>query len=398
MINFALLAGEELAGRYIGHILTLAKLHQVSPEKARLIVLVEPARLPRDEISKLVTELGKKIKRVTFLAISKKRTTLPIKAHYFKRPFTAERLISFVEELFSCHLPLSTEERTQPFIGEDPKIAKIRDFIPTLAEVTSPILLWGAKGVGKELLARHIHGYHGGKFIKFSPQALPEEMIEPILFGFTGNALPKVKRKKDGLFKKAANGILYIENLDFLPLSAQQKLLGFIEAGMFYPLGAKEPVKTSTKLIVSLSKAPEQVFKEQKILREIFFRLMEFAIYLPPLRERLIDLPLLAQHFLEHYAWIYRKEVPELSENFFKHLLLHPWTKNIAELEEVIKETIIWGEEKVLAEHFKKKPKIKFKIKNIEKILEKLFEKEKSVKEQIESSRKDQASRRTGSR
>ncbi len=398
MIYFCVISGEEPLGRYIYHLLSLAKGFPTSQDRAQLLILAEPAKIKPEDLARLPQEIPK---RTHILAISRKRKNLPfqwVKVSYFKRPFTPARLYSFVEEIFNRKFPLTSEEREQPFLGEDERIVNIRKSIPILARLPEPILLEGPKGVGKELLARHIHGYRRGRFIKFAAAALPPEMIEPLLFGFKPGVIKNIKKSKEGAFAKAEDGILYLENLEDLPLSAQQRLLLFLENGYFYPLGATEPVYSKVKLIISLATPPEKLLKEGKLLPEIFFKLAEFAIRLPPLKERFIDLPLLAQYFLENYAWIYRKEAISLSLKLLERFLLYPWSRNIAELEEIIKDVVIWGEEKVLETRFAKVPKVRLKFKDIEDLLQRLTTESKELMAQIESSRKDQASRHTGSR
>ncbi len=398
MISFCVVAGEEPLGRYVAHLLDLAKCSPTSLDRAQLLILVEPAKIEPKELARIPEEIPK---RTYVLAISRKRKHLPfegVRISYFKRPFTPSRLYTFIEKLFERKFPLTTEEREYPFLGEDEKIVHIRDSIPVLAHLPEPILLLGPKGVGKELLARHFHARRGGKFVKFAAAALPEEMIEPLLFGFKSGVIKNLKKSKEGAFSKAENGVLYIENLEDLPLSAQQRLLLFLENGCFYPLGAKEPVYSKVKLILSVATPPEKLLQEGKILPEIFFKLAEFAIRIPPLKERLIDLPLLAQYFLENYAWIYRREALSLSLKLFERFLLHPWPRNVAELEEVIKEVVIWGEERVLQKRFSRSPRVKLKFKDIEDLLQKLLREEKALKGRIESSRKGQASHHIGSR
>ncbi len=397
MISFCVLAGDELAGRYLNHLLSLAKLTPTLVDRAKLIFLVEPQKISPEELARIPEEAPP---RARIIAVSHKRKTLSfghLKISYFKRPFTPERLYSFLEEELNCRFPLSPEEYRHPFIGEDEKIVKIREAIPVLARLPEPILLFGPKGVGKELLARHIHAYRQGRFVKFATSALPEEMIDPLLFGFGPGVIKKVKKAKEGAFAKVEDGVLYLENIENLPLSTQQRLLLFLENGYFYPLGSKEPVYSKAKLILSLSTPPEQLLKEGRLLPELFFKLAEFTLHLPPLRERLIDLPLLAQHFLESYAWVYRREIVSISLKLFERFLLYPWPKNVAELEEVVKDIVIWGEEKVLKEKFTRAPSIKLKFRNLEEMLTRLLE-ERELREQIESSHKDRGVNRTGSR
>ncbi len=396
-MSFCVIAGEEPLGRYVSHLLHLVNGSPTSLDRAQLLILVEPAKIRPEELARVPEEAPK---RAHVLAISNKRKNLPfegLRVSYFKRPFTPSRLYAFIEEIFDRRFPLTDEEREHPFLGEEEKIAQIRKSIPILARLPEPLLLQGPKGVGKELLARHIHAYREGKFVKFTAAALPEEMIEPLLFGFKPGVIKEIKKSKAGAFARAEDGTLYLENLEDLPLSAQQRLLLFLENGYFYPLGATEPVYSKAKLIVSLASPPEKLLKEGKLLPEIFFKLAEFTLRLPPLKERLIDLPILAQHFLETYAFVYRKEVISLSLRLFERFLLYPWPRNVAELEEVIKEVVIWGEEKVLQKRFAKMPKVRLKFKDIEDLLERLMKEKKRLKEQIESTRKDRVSRHTGS-
>ncbi|OAG27370.1 sigma-54-dependent transcriptional regulator [Thermodesulfatator autotrophicus] len=398
MIKYKLISGDKLVGHYLSHLLTLAKLDETRLENANLLILVEPKKIPPQMVESVLSRLRKNVK---ILVISQKTPSLDLKekeSRFLKRPLLVSRLISFIEEMFSSHLPLTREERENPLIGKHASIVKLRNFIPKLASIPSPVLLWGAKGTGKELIARHIQAYRGGNFIKFSPQNLPSEMIEAVLFGFAAKTLPNIKKEKKGLLARAGEGVLYIENLDYLPLKTQIKLLSFIESGYFYPLGAKEAVKSSAKLIVSLSRPPEEVLKAGKIHVEIFFRLSEFALYLPSLKERKIDIPLLAQHFLEHYAHLYHREIFSLSADFIEKLLFYSWPNNLNELQNIIKDVVIWNEEEALKKYLPQGLEIKLKFKDIEDLLSQLIQEEKRIKERTVSSRKGQVSRRTGSR
>ncbi|AEH45236.1 Sigma 54 interacting domain protein [Thermodesulfatator indicus DSM 15286] len=399
MIKYKLITENKLTGHYISHLLDLAKIDESTLENANLLILVEPEKIPIKKLEKLVSNLKKNVK-ILIVSQNLSSVNLPVRETFFlKQPFLTSQFINLIEEISSSHLPLTREERENPFIGEHSSIAKIRNFIPKLASISSPVLLVGAKGTGKELLARHIQAHRGGNFIKFSPKTLASDMIEPVLFGFSASVFPKIKKKKEGLLAKAGEGVLYIEDIDTLPLKTQKKLLSFIENGYFYPLGAKEAVKSSAKLVASLSKPPEEIFKTGKIHTEIFFRLSEFAIYLPSLKKRKIDIPLLAQHFLEKYAHLYRKETIYFSANFIERLLFHSWPSNLDELKKIIKEVVIWGEEETFKRHLPKKiVKNRLRFRDIEDLLSQLIQEEKRIRERTVSSRKGQASRHTGSR
>jgi len=391
MVSFCVWNGDSLLGRYVAHLLSLAYLSPSTLEKAQLIILVEPERIPREELT-FIEERRSSRSTLVSIGTSPWREGVP----HLSPPFQVSAFFSFVEEVTRRLFPLNLIEREKPFIGEDEKIERLRATLPTLAELPEPVLLEGEPGTGKELFARHLHAKVGGVFEKFATAALPKEMIEPLLFGFGPGVMRRVKKPKEGFLWRARDGVLYIESLENLPLAAQQKLLFFLETGTFFPVGSREPVSAKPKLVVSLTRSPGLLIQEGRLLDALYFRLARFSFHLPPLRKRLVDLPLLTEHFLQNYAALYRRPLPPLDEDFFRDLLFYRWPRNVAELEETVKDMVIFGKEKVRGRFSKEKSRIKIKLQDVEEILARAFRLKASP--QTESSRKDQADHRTESR
>ncbi len=392
MLTFYVLSGEPLLGRYVAHLLSLAKMAQVALKEARLVILVEPSLISQAELQR-VEKIRHPKSRV--VSIGSQPSFVGIEGPHFFCPFTPQDFYAFIEENVHRIFPLSTQARQNPFLGEDPKIERLREFICTLAVLPEPILLEGEVGTGKELFARHICACFEGEFLKFTPGPLPREMIEPLLFGFCGGMIKRVRKPKEGILSKARDGVLYIEGLEDLPLKAQQKLLYFLETGTFVPLGSKEFLAANPKLVVSLKRSPGELIREGKLLDQLYFRLARFRVSFPNLRKRLIDLPLLVEHFVQTFAARYRRPLPMLKEELFRHLLLYSWPRNIEELAHSIQDLVLWGEDRFY-DRFEKKVKVPKSIKEVEEALAQLFR--RSFRLQIESSRTGRVGHHTESR
>ena len=392
MISYYILSGEPLLGRYVGHLLSLAKLSQVPLQEARLVVLVEPRLISSQELAHVERTRHPKSRLVS---VGTQPSFTGIEGPHFFCPFTPQDFYAFIEENVKRVFPLNSQERQNPFIGEDQKISRLREITRTVSALPEPILLEGEPGTGKELFAKHICACFEGNFIKFTPGPLPREMIEPLLFGFCGGMIKRVRKPKEGIISKARDGVLYIEGLEDLPLKAQYKLLYFLETGTFVPLGSKELLSANPKLVVSIKGSPGRLIREGKLLDKLYFRLSRFRLSFPRLRKRLIDLPLFVEHFIQTYASQYRRPLPILTEELFRSLLLHHWPRNIEELGHSIRELVLWGEERFY-DQFEKKVKIPKTLKEVEEALTELFR--RGIRLQIESTHTGQVGRRTESR
>ncbi len=375
MLNVYLVSGEEGLERYITHLLELAGLSVNKRGSPKLLLLLEPKKIDPKALERISSNLSPETP-VLCIGTTRKVTGISHfkKISHLKRPFLTERFYEVLEEILGRSLSLNPEEQKNPFLGEDEKIERLRKAIPFLARIPNPIFLEGEPGTGKELYAHHLHAWIGGPFVKFAASALPEEMIEPLLFGFGSKVIKEIKRPKEGALSRARNGVLYLEGLEYLPISAQQKLLYFLDTGSFFPLGIHESLSPTLKLIVSINSSPGHLIKQERLLPSLYFRLAEFSAHLPSLRKRFIDLPLLVEHFLENYGVLYRQPYRSPSQELLKKFLLYPWPKNVLELEMVIKDMILFGQEKIAEEIFRRRQRLPISLRKLEEELDQRLE------------------------
>ncbi len=202
-----------------------------------------------------------------------------------------------------------------------------------------PVLIEGESGVGKELIARAIQGEServGRPFITVNCGAIPENLIESILFGHEKGSFTGATDKRIGKFQEADGGTLFLDEVGELPLDAQVKLLRALQEGEIDPVGAKRPVKVNFRLISATNRDMIQQVKEGKFREDLYYRLNVFPIHVAPLRERLTDVPELARHFLARFAAEEGKRIIGFSADAMRMLQLYSWPGNVRQLENAV--------------------------------------------------------------
>lgn len=219
-----------------------------------------------------------------------------------------------------------------------------------VASSLSTILILGESGTGKEVIARYIHYLSGrkGPFIAVNCAALPEELIEAELFGFEKGAFTGAIKAKPGKFELANEGTLFLDEIGDLPLKLQAKLLRAIQEKEIERLGGEKSIKVNTRLISATNQNLEALVKEGKFREDLYFRLNVIPLLLPPLRERLEDIPLLADFLLKKICERERKPLMKLSEDVLKAFMMYSWPGNIREFENVLERMVILSDTEVL--------------------------------------------------
>ncbi|MEK6690321.1 MAG: sigma-54 dependent transcriptional regulator [Nitrospirota bacterium] len=216
-------------------------------------------------------------------------------------------------------------------------------------------LLEGETGTGKSFVASIIHNLSKRAekpFVKVDIGTIPDTLIESELFGYEKGAFTGAEKKKMGFFEIADGGTILIEELENIPPSIQGKLLSVVEEKSIYHLGSTSPTDIDVRIISSTNMDVRQALKDKRLREDLFFRLSEFMISLPPLRERLEDLPFLAQRFLEDCSSELGKDIKEISDNAMKLLLGYHWPGNVRELKNVIKRAALLSyNDVILPEH-----------------------------------------------
>jgi len=245
--------------------------------------------------------------------------------------------------------PGEGKEAPSALIGESEGMAKVRKTIAEVGPADVTVLIRGETGTGKDLVAHLIHrasrGTRKGSFVKVNCPAVPESLLESELFGHEPGAFTGATRRKPGRFELAGGGTVFLDEIGAVPIASQAKLLQVIESRQFTRLGGGETVSVEARFLAATNEALEEAMGSGRFRADLFYRLNEFAISLPPLRHRPEDIPLLVAHFLGIYGDRYGRTGLELSPEAMRLLVEYRWPGNVRQLESVVKRVALTGSE-----------------------------------------------------
>ncbi|MBI4373218.1 MAG: nif-specific transcriptional activator NifA [Candidatus Omnitrophica bacterium] len=241
-------------------------------------------------------------------------------------------------------------------IGESKRMVDVYSSIDLVSTTKATVMLRGESGTGKELVAKAIH-YHSDRadkpFIKVSCAALPETLLESELFGYEKGAFTGAAALKRGRFELAHTGTLFLDEIGDIPLSTQIKLLRVLQEKEFERLGGVETTRVDIRLIVATNKDLEYEVQQSRFREDLYYRLNVIPIFLPPLRERKEDLPLLVQHFLKKANEENGKQIKRVSDEAWEYIMNYSWPGNVREVENAIERAVIMCKGEVIGrEHF----------------------------------------------
>jgi DNA-binding NtrC family response regulator len=217
------------------------------------------------------------------------------------------------------------------------------------------VLILGESGTGKELVARAIYHYSKraqGPFLAINCAAIPESLLESELFGHEKGAFTGAERKRIGKFEQCHGGTLFLDEIgDMTPLT-QTKILRVLQQQQFERVGGNETIQTDVRLIAATNRDLEQLMAAGQFRSDLYYRLKVSTIQLPPLRERLDDLPILIDHFLQRFRRELGKDVNRISEEALELLKRYPWPGNLRELQSVLKQALLQATGSVLVPEF----------------------------------------------
>src|SRR5688500_13910692 len=273
--------------------------------------------------------------------------------HYITKDFDYDQLRSLVrnaserQDLNRQVMMLSAQVADQTereFVVGPSKVTRdIVDLVHKIAKLSATVLILGESGTGKELLARLIHRESGdadAPFIAVNLAAIPRELAESTLFGHERGAFTGAHRQQLGKFELAAGGTLFLGEVGDLRLDLQAKLLRAIQEGEIERVGGAKPIKTDFRLIAATNVDLEKAVKEGRFREDLFYRVNVIPIKLPPLRDRMEDLPELARFFLSRYKVRFRKNIQGISDSTLRILSSYWWPGNIRELENLIERLV----------------------------------------------------------
>ncbi len=237
--------------------------------------------------------------------------------------------------------------RKKKIIGESPAVKRMLKQIEKAAQQDATVLISGASGTGKELVATHIHYLSKRKyenFVSINAGSIPHDLVESELFGFEKGSFTGAVNPKKGLFEIANNGSIFLDEIGILPMSSQVKLLRVLQEGELDKIGRTEKVKVDVRVIAATNVDLEKAIEEKKFREDLYYRLNVVYIYTPTLRERIEDIPLLTDYFIDKYSSQMAIDTPRISGEALEVLQSYDWPGNIRQLQNIIQRVLISSE------------------------------------------------------
>jgi len=229
-------------------------------------------------------------------------------------------------------------------VGDSIPMKALRQQIALMAPTNGRVLIYGESGTGKELVARAIHAQSLRKdamFVEVNCAAIPEDLIESELFGHRAGSFQGASSDKEGKFQKADGGTLFLDEVGDMSLKTQSKVLRTLDEGRFVPVGEEEAITADARVIAATNKDLAEEISKGNFREDLFYRLNVIPFYVPPLRERKEDIPLLAKHFLREFSQTYQRRPKEMSEDAIDTLARYTWPGNVRELRNLIERVVI---------------------------------------------------------
>jgi DNA-binding NtrC family response regulator len=272
---------------------------------------------------------------------------------YLTKPFDIDELLLQIQrisehralrsELEQARVELSGRKRDAALIGQSPAMGRVIGLIDMVASSDAPVLVTGESGTGKELVARMLHdrnARHAKPFVVVNCGALTETLIEAELFGHERGAFTGAVKKREGRFKAADGGTVFLDEIAELPLSAQAKLLRVLQEGTFEPLGTNASVRVDVRVISATHRNLKERIAEGAIREDLYYPVNDIEIPLPPMRERLGDLSLLVQYFLQRFIPSGRP-LPTVTPAAWAALSQYQYPGNVRELSHAIQHAVV---------------------------------------------------------
>ncbi len=242
-------------------------------------------------------------------------------------------------------------ENFEGIIGHSAAISALCKHIKVVAPTGSTVLILGETGTGKELIARAIHNLSPRRnrpFIKVNCAAIPAGLIESELFGHERGAFTGAVNRRIGRFEMAHGGTLFLDEVGDIPLELQPKLLRVLQEQEFERIGSTETTRVNVRIVAATSRQLPRMVAAREFRPDLYYRLNVFPLRVPALRERAEDIPLLVQHFVEHYSGRANKQVTEIPVEAMGALVRYHWPGNVRELQNVVERAVILSPGKVL--------------------------------------------------
>ena len=252
----------------------------------------------------------------------------------FRDMSLVEELRKKIEGRYCCEDIISQNHRMQNLFG----------ILPNIAESDCTVLLEGESGTGKELFARAIHNLSfrkGGPFVAVNCGALPDTLLESELFGYKAGAFTDAKKDKPGRFAMAEGGTLFLDEIGDVSTAVQVRLLRVLQERTYEPLGAVSSINANIRVIAAANKKLSELVEQGKFREDLYYRINVMRLELPPLRERKDDVPILVNHFINHFRLLRKKNISCVTDEVLASLLAYEYPGNVRELENIIEHCFV---------------------------------------------------------
>jgi DNA-binding NtrC family response regulator len=279
---------------------------------------------------------------------------------FISNPYKPKDLVEKINRLLALEKSSSiSAKKLKESLGLKSLIGQNKTFLseigklPIFAKCDACVLITGETGTGKEMIARALHYLSqrtNNAFVPINCGAIPNELVENELFGHEKGAFTGASNFQKGLIQEANQGTLFLDEIDSLPLFSQVKLLRFLQDKNYRSLGSTKIHKANVRIIAASNNNLEDLIENGKLRLDLYYRLNVLQVNLPPLRQRVDDIPLLAQHFLQKYSVEFNKNISSISNSAIRKLQAHIWKGNVRELENVIERAVLLVETEIINE------------------------------------------------
>ncbi len=272
---------------------------------------------------------------------------------FLVKPIGLEQLLSVTTRVFAdrhdrrraaAHPVADGDPVATAIVGHDPRMIEIFKLVGQAAATTATVLVRGESGTGKELVARAIHAHAASAaqpFVSVNCAALPSTLLESELFGHVRGAFTGAHEARRGRFALAGRGTIFLDEIGDTSLELQTKLLRVVQDGEYQPVGAERTERSEARVIAATHQDLETMITARRFREDLYYRLRVVEIVIPPLRERMSDLPLLASHMIRRAASGFGTAIPVLSAEALNRLLEHSWPGNVRELENCLMRAVV---------------------------------------------------------
>ena len=275
---------------------------------------------------------------------------------YIPKPFSTTELLERVQKCLGEPMeqpaPQSASKRRKktvegdasPYIGEHASLQELRNLLPLLSANDAPVFIQGESGTGKEVLSKQIHQMSkrsGGPFVAINCANLPRELVESHLFGHRKGAFTGAIEDMAGAFERADGGTLLLDEITEVEMGVQAKLLRVLQEREFHKVGSPTPQKADVRIIATSNRNLGEAIAEGIFREDLYHRLCVFPLTVPPLRERVSDVPLLVDHFIDKYCTLYGLPPKTISADLLRQFQLNSWPGNVRQLENMVQRGVL---------------------------------------------------------